>query len=317
MKKRKANFVTKTLACLMSMTAGLMSIGTLHTQAMEPELEETVHIGETVSDSAAVEVPLRIYVVEETDGDWRAPEHQTTGVELYVLDGNGDTVVQWTSDGTQLEVTAYFAECYTIHAESVPEGYVVPEDLTLVITGESGAEARIVIPKLAETTVAYTSGTVQTTTSEVFTHTTPFVTADTNTATNTTMPTTADTTATTNTTMHTVETNTATNTTAPDETTAGAESTTAAISENIPSTGVSDDGETGDTMVLYGDVDLDGRVDICDAVLLYKACSNAVTLNETARTNGDCNQNQELNVDDSLLLLKFLVHLEPSLPVHG
>lgn len=71
---------------------------------------------------------------------------------------------------------------------------------------------------------------------------------------------------------------------------------------------------TGDTSVLYGDVNCDGRVDITDSVLLNKATAGAVKLNEAAAANADCDSNGELSSNDSIVLLKFLVHLITSLP---
>ena len=41
--------------------------------------------------------------------------------------------------------------------------------------------------------------------------------------------------------------------------------------------------------ILYGDVNLDGRVDITDAVLLNKAVAGAVSLDSTAQKNADAN----------------------------
>lgn len=67
--------------------------------------------------------------------------------------------------------------------------------------------------------------------------------------------------------------------------------------------------------VLYGDVNLDGNVDISDAVLLNKAAAGMVTLNNQAAKNADCNDNGELGADDAVVLLQFLVHIENTLPV--
>ncbi|MGN1403346.1 MAG: dockerin type I repeat-containing protein [Ruminococcus sp.] len=66
--------------------------------------------------------------------------------------------------------------------------------------------------------------------------------------------------------------------------------------------------------VLYGDTNLDGRIDITDAVLLNKAASNSVKLNPSQLTNADCNGDGSISVDDSLALLRYLVHLEAALP---
>lgn len=71
---------------------------------------------------------------------------------------------------------------------------------------------------------------------------------------------------------------------------------------------------TSGSRVLYGDVTLDGRVDITDAVLLNKAAAGQVTLNEQAQKNADCDGNNEMSNNDALILLKFLVHLVQSLP---
>ena len=71
------------------------------------------------------------------------------------------------------------------------------------------------------------------------------------------------------------------------------------------------------TSILYGDVNLDGKVDISDAVLLNKAASGVVTLNDQAAKNADCNDNSELGADDAVVLLQFLVHVENTLPVRN
>lgn len=65
--------------------------------------------------------------------------------------------------------------------------------------------------------------------------------------------------------------------------------------------------------ILYGDVNLDGRVDITDAVLLNKKACGAVMLNDAAMKNADCNVDNEVNNEDAILLLKFLVHMVTSI----
>ena len=72
---------------------------------------------------------------------------------------------------------------------------------------------------------------------------------------------------------------------------------------------------TGD--VLYGDVNLDGRVDVTDAVLLNKAVAGAVKLEAQALQNADCDADNELGSNDAVVLLKFLVHLLDSIPDKG
>ena len=67
--------------------------------------------------------------------------------------------------------------------------------------------------------------------------------------------------------------------------------------------------------VLLGDTNLDGRVDITDAVLLNKKAANAVDFNAQQTLNGDCyDQNGEIDGNDATALLKFLVHIIKALP---
>lgn len=74
-------------------------------------------------------------------------------------------------------------------------------------------------------------------------------------------------------------------------------------------------GSGSGSSVLYGDVNLDSRIDITDAVLLNRAVSDTVKLNEQAALNADCDANGELSGNDAVVLLKFLVHIETTLPV--
>ena len=67
--------------------------------------------------------------------------------------------------------------------------------------------------------------------------------------------------------------------------------------------------------VLHGDVNLDGRVDITDAVLLNKVAAGAVTLDTAEKqVNADCDANGEVDSKDAVVLLKFLVSLIKTLP---
>ncbi|WP_298482343.1 DUF5620 domain-containing protein [uncultured Ruminococcus sp.] len=71
---------------------------------------------------------------------------------------------------------------------------------------------------------------------------------------------------------------------------------------------------TAELKALYGDVNVDGRVDITDAVLLNKAAAGAVKLSAQATLNADCNADDELGNNDAIILLKFLVSLIKALP---
>ena len=66
--------------------------------------------------------------------------------------------------------------------------------------------------------------------------------------------------------------------------------------------------------VIYGDITLDGRVDITDAVLLNKFCSGAVILNDAAKLNSDCDGDGDITGNDAVALLQFLVQIVQKLP---
>lgn len=58
-------------------------------------------------------------------------------------------------------------------------------------------------------------------------------------------------------------------------------------------------------------------MDLADAVLLNKAVAGTVALNEQVARNADCNGDGKRSADDSMVLLKFLVHLVQDLPNMG
>ena len=65
---------------------------------------------------------------------------------------------------------------------------------------------------------------------------------------------------------------------------------------------------------MYGDVNLDGRVDITDAVILNKAVAGAISLNPQQQANADCCTDDGVGANDAIVLLKFLVSLVKTLP---
>ena len=66
--------------------------------------------------------------------------------------------------------------------------------------------------------------------------------------------------------------------------------------------------------VLLGDINMDGKVNLADAVLLNKAVSDTVDLNAAQRLNADCNADTDLDARDAQSLLRFLTHIIDSLP---
>ena len=69
-----------------------------------------------------------------------------------------------------------------------------------------------------------------------------------------------------------------------------------------------------ESVQLLGDVDLDGRLTLIDVVYLSKAANDSLVLNDAQRQNADCNADDELNAQDAVSLLRFLVHTADSLP---
>lgn len=94
------------------------------------------------------------------------------------------------------------------------------------------------------------------------------------------------------------------------------ESTTEATTDSIMET----TNETTSTTplspetLLHGDVNLDGKVELTDAILLNKACASQVILTPEARANADCNNDTAIDTNDAVALLRFLVHLITQLP---
>ena len=102
-----------------------------------------------------------------------------------------------------------------------------------------------------------------------------------------------------------------TTTTTTEQTTTTKQTTTTTTTQTTTTTAKQ---TTTTQTAIYGDINLDGRVDITDAVLLNKACAGTVMLDSTAKKNADCNGDGEIGSDDAVVLLKFLVHLVNTLP---
>ena len=111
-------------------------------------------------------------------------------------------------------------------------------------------------------------------------------------------------------------------------TTSTTEETTTTTTESVTTnsdetTTTASDSETSTTTtsrefpanVLYGDVNLDGRVDITDAVMLNKIAAGAVQMDSDQQgLNADCDANGEVDSKDAIVLLKFLVSMINALP---
>ena len=99
------------------------------------------------------------------------------------------------------------------------------------------------------------------------------------------------------------------------ETTASGETTTESSGEGSAATTTTTADTEEPAALLYGDVNLDGRLDITDAVMLNKAVAGAVKLSSNQFQNADCCHDGELGSSDAVALLQFLVHAIETLPV--
>lgn len=211
----------------------------------------------------------------------------------------GANVIQWTKNGSADQKWIVTA----IGDITAP----VTTEATTVTTAASSTETTAGTPAVTETEAPVTTEQPVTTESVTTTTTEAATSTTTGGAASETVLTTAATTA--------VSTETTPNTTeapatTPEETSSATETTASATDASTATESTS----AAPSAVFYGDVNLDGRVDITDAVLLNKAIAGAVKLDNAALVNADCDANGEMSTNDAISLLRFLVHLIDSLP---
>ena len=150
----------------------------------------------------------------------------------------------------------------------------------------------------------------KTTTTKATTTTKPSKTTTTN-ATTTTKPSKTTTTKATTTTKPSKTTTTnATTTTKPSKTT-----TTKATTTTKPSKTTTTKATTTNTAIpSYGDVNLDGKVDIVDAIFLNKYLATLIQFSDAQIANADCCQDGVLNDQDTTALMQFIILLIDDLP---
>ena len=165
--------------------------------------------------------------------------------------------------------------------------------------------------KTTTTKVTTTTKPSKTTTTKVTTTTKPSKTTTTK-VTTTTKPSKTTTTKVTTTTKPSKTTTTnVTTTTKPSKTT-----TTNATTTNKPSKTTTTNVTTTNTAIpFYGDVNLDGKVDIVDAIFLNKYLATLIQFSDAQMANADCCQDGVLNDQDTTALMQFIILLIDDLPV--
>ena len=167
-----------------------------------------------------------------------------------------------------------------------------------------------VVVNAQTTTTTTTTTKATTTTTKATTTTKPSKTTTTN-ATTTTKPSKTTTTKVTTTTKPSKTTTTkVTTTTKPSKTT-----TTKVTTTNKPSKTTTTNVTTTHTATpFYGDVNLDGKVDILDAVYLNKYLATLIQFSDAQMANADCCQDGVLNDQDTTALMQFIILLIDDLP---
>ena len=166
--------------------------------------------------------------------------------------------------------------------------------------------------KATTTTAKATTKPSKTTTTNAMTTTKPSKTTTTK-VTTTTKPSKTTTTKVTTTTKPSKTTTTnVTTTTKPSKTT-----TTKATTTTKPSKATTTKVTTTTTTTIssYGDVNLDGKVDIVDAIFLNKYLATLIQFSDAQMANADCCQDGVLNDQDTTALMQFIILLIDDLPV--
>ena len=165
--------------------------------------------------------------------------------------------------------------------------------------------------KTTTTKVTTTTKPSKTTTTKVTTTTKPSKTTTTKVTTTTKPSKTTTTNVTTTTKPSKTTTTNVTTTTKPSKTT-----TTNVTTTTKPSKTTTTNATTTNTAIpSYGDVNLDGKVDIVDAIFLNKYLATLIQFSDAQVANADCCQDGVLNDQDTTALMQFIILLIDDLPV--
>ena len=167
-----------------------------------------------------------------------------------------------------------------------------------------------VVVNAQTTTTTTTTTKATTTTTKATTTTKPNKMTTTNVTTTMKSSKTTTTKATTTTKPSKTTTTNATTTTKPNKTT-----TTKVTTTTKPNKTTTTKATTTTTISSYGDVNLDGKVDIVDAIFLNKYLATLIQFSDAQVANADCYQDGVLNDQDTTALMQFIILLIDDLPV--
>ena len=168
-----------------------------------------------------------------------------------------------------------------------------------------------VVVNAQTTTTTTTTTKATTTTTKATTTTKPNKMTTTNVTTTMKSSKTTTTKATTTTKPSKTTTTNATTTTKPNKTTTTKVTTTTKPNKTTTTKATT----TTTTISSYGDVNLDGKVDIVDAIFLNKYLATLIQFSDAQVANADCYQDGVLNDQDTTALMQFIILLIDDLPV--
>ena len=212
------------------------------------------------------------------------------------------------------EIKALVAGKNTLTWKFTPEDENNYHTVTGTVVVNAQTTTTTTTTKATTTTTKATTTTKpnKTTTTKVTTTTKPNKTTTTKVTTTTKPSKTTTTNATTTTKPNKTTTTKATTTTKPSKTTATKVTTTTkpskATTTKVTTT-------TTTTISSYGDVNLDGKVDIVDAIFLNKYLATLIQFSDAQVANADCCQDGVLNDQDTTALMQFIILLIDDLPV--
>ena len=281
------------------------------------------------AENGSTENLMLLFLVEKADptvevavsGDSHTEGDLVSELKLILSENSTKGVVKLVS-----EIKALVAGKNTFTWKFTPED----ENNYHTVTGTVVVNAQTTTTTTTKATTTTTKATTttkpnKTTTTNATTTTKPSKTTTTN-ATTTTKPSKTTTTKVTTTTKPSKTTTTkVTTTTKPNKTTTTKATTTTKPSKTTitKATTTTKPSKTTTTNVttthtatpFYGDVNLDGKVDILDAVYLNKYLATLIQFSDAQMANADCCQDGVLNDQDTTALMQFIILLIDDLPV--
>ena len=247
---------------------------------------------------------------KEVTFTFTAENGNTANLTLLFLVAKADPTVEVSVSGDSHTEGDLVSELKLILSENSTKGVVeLVSEIKALVAGKNTFTWKF-MPE-DENNYNMVTGTVVVNAQTTTTTTKPSKTTTTN-ATTTTKPSKTTTTKVTTTTKPSKTTTTkATTTTKPSKTT-----TTKATTTTKPSKTTTTNATTTNTAIpSYGDVNLDGKVDIADAIFLNKYLATLIQFSDAQMANADCCQDGVLNDQDTTALMQFIILLIDDLPV--